>query len=68
MADQIKFPLQKIYKVDASKRLGHSNAAVIGTGKNQKIIIYDTLLSGNFTVDEIKAVVAHEIGHWNNYD
>jgi STE24 endopeptidase len=68
MAEYIKIPLKHIYKVDASNRKGHSNAAVIGIGKSQKIIICDTLISGMFTVDEIKAIVAHELGHWHNYD
>lgn len=34
MADEKKFPLTHIYLVDASKRTGHSNAAVIGFGKH----------------------------------
>jgi len=44
MAEDKKFPLEHIYLVDASKRTGHSNAAVIGFWKHQKILIYDTLL------------------------
>lgn len=111
MAAKKGFPVQHIYKVDASKRTGHSNAAVIGFGKSQKIIIYDTLLARheeedsskinleekdekttsqvqpstpgrsiaqqthkalhqglNFEKDEIKAIVAHELGHWHNND
>jgi hypothetical protein len=34
MAKLQDFPLTHIYKVDASKRTGHSNAAVIGFGKS----------------------------------
>ena len=34
MAAEKNFPLTHIYKVDASKRTGHSNAAVIGFGKH----------------------------------
>jgi STE24 endopeptidase len=34
MAKSQNFPLTHIYKVDASKRTGHSNAAVIGFGKS----------------------------------
>ena len=34
MAKEKNFPLEHIYKVDASKRTGHSNAAVIGFGKH----------------------------------
>ena len=47
MAQEKEFPLEHIYLVDASKRTGHSNAAVVGFGKHQKIIIYDTLLGIN---------------------
>ena len=34
MAEYQQFPVTHIYKVDASKRTGHSNAAVIGFGKS----------------------------------
>jgi STE24 endopeptidase len=34
MAEIQNFPLKNIYMVDASKRTGHSNAAVIGFGKS----------------------------------
>lgn len=52
MAEETKFPLTHIYQVDASKRTGHSNAAVIGFGKHQKIIIYDTLLKSHVEQDK----------------
>lgn len=51
MAKETNFPLTHIYQVDASKRTGHSNAAVIGFGKHQKIIIYDTLLKNHVEQD-----------------
>lgn len=52
MAKETNFPLTHIYQVDASKRTGHSNAAVIGFGKHQKIIIYDTLLKNHVEQDK----------------
>ena len=39
-----KFPVDKIYLVDQSKRTGHSNAMITGFGNHQSIIIYDNLL------------------------
>jgi STE24 endopeptidase len=52
MAAEKKFPLSQIYLVDASKRTGHSNAAIIGFWKNQKILLYDTLLGVQNKVDD----------------
>ena len=40
----LKFPIDKIYVVDQSKRTGHSNAMITGFGNNQSIIIFDNLL------------------------
>jgi STE24 endopeptidase len=39
-----KFPIDKIYVVDQSKRTGHSNAMITGFGNHQSIIIFDNLL------------------------
>ncbi len=52
-----------IYQVDEGKRSKHTNAYFTGIGKTKRIVLYDTLLSSH-TVDEIVAVLAHEIGHW----
>jgi STE24 endopeptidase len=44
LASRIKFPLQKIYVVDASKRSSHSNAYYYGFGNNKRIVLFDTLI------------------------
>jgi len=55
--------VKAIYSADASERTTHSNACVAGFGNTKKIIIFDTMLNGNYSNDEICAVLAHEIGH-----
>jgi STE24 endopeptidase len=44
LAKEIKFPLSKIYVVDASKRSAHSNAYYYGFGNNKRIVLFDTLI------------------------
>ena len=52
-----------LYKMDAGKRSRHSNAYFTGLGKTKRIVLFDTLLE-NHSIDEIIAVLAHELGHW----
>ncbi|HYU20272.1 MAG TPA: M48 family metalloprotease [Chloroflexota bacterium] len=51
-----------ICSLDFSRRTAEANAAVIGVGKSRRVVLADTLLDG-FTLPEIRAVVAHELGH-----
>lgn len=51
--------------MDASKRSGHSNAYFTGLGKNKRIVLYDTLIQ-QLSVEEIVAVLAHELGHYKH--
>ncbi|GMT30756.1 hypothetical protein PFISCL1PPCAC_22053, partial [Pristionchus fissidentatus] len=93
LAEKLQYPLTKIYVVDGSTRSGHSNAYMYGFWKNKRIVLCDTLLSGEekrkvykalgkkegektedgkekkedgkgMGVDEVVAVVGHELGHW----
>ena len=52
----------EVYAVDASRRTTGANAYVAGLGHTKRVVLYDTLLE-NFTRDEIRLVVAHELGH-----
>ncbi|CAN3361427.1 CAAX prenyl protease 1 [Diutina catenulata] len=63
LAKKQNFPLTKLYKVDGSKRSAHSNAYFVGLPWSKQIVLYDTLIDQS-TVDEVVAVLAHEIGHW----
>lgn len=52
----------EVYEVDASRRTTGANAYVAGLGPTKRVVIYDTLLR-DFTRDETRLVVAHELGH-----
>ncbi|CAI5438282.1 unnamed protein product [Caenorhabditis angaria] len=46
LAASLNYPLTKLYVVNGSKRSAHSNAYMYGFWKNKRIVLYDTLLSG----------------------
>jgi STE24 endopeptidase len=52
----------EVYEVDASRRTTASNAYVTGLGHTKRVVLYDNLLE-DFTRDEVRLVVAHELGH-----
>ena len=62
LAEKLSFRIKGIFKVDGSKRSGHSNAYFTGFGKLKRIVLYDTLIE-SLNPEEIEAVLAHEIGH-----
>ena len=49
--------------MDGSRRSAHANAFFTGFGKLRRIVFFDTLLD-QLKEDEVKAVLAHEIGHY----
>jgi STE24 endopeptidase len=57
--------LEGVYQFDMSKNTRKANAAFTGLGKTKRVILGDTLLA-KFSVDEIRAVVAHEVGHFTH--
>ncbi|WP_088188796.1 M48 family metallopeptidase [Desulfosporosinus sp. FKA] len=56
-----------VLEMDASKQTTFANAYFTGVGSTKRIVIYDTLLK-NYSLPEIKAVIAHEMGHWRHND
>ncbi len=62
-AAQRKFKLSGIFTMDSSKRSTKSNAFFTGFGKLRKLVLFDTLIQ-NQSLDELVAVLAHEIGHY----
>ena len=62
-ARSIDFPLQNIFVMDGSKRSTKSNAFFTGFGRNKRIVLFDTLIEQH-TVEELVAVLAHEMGHY----
>lgn len=64
LAKECGFPLSDIFVIDGSKRSSHSNAYFSGLPfLKKRIVLFDTLIKDS-SVDEVVAVLAHEIGHW----
>jgi STE24 endopeptidase len=61
-AQKVKFPLKEICVMDGSKRSAHSNAYFSGFGK-KRIALFDTLIEKH-SINELIAVIAHEVGHY----
>lgn len=62
-AGSVGFPFREIYVMDSSRRSTKTNAFFIGFGKYRRIVLFDTLVE-NSSIDEIIAVLAHEVGHY----
>ncbi len=60
---EVDFPLENVYVVDGSKRSGKGNAFFTGFGRQRRVALYDTLIKQH-SVEELLAVLAHEIGHY----
>jgi STE24 endopeptidase len=54
--------ISDVYEMDMSRQSEKPNALFTGLGNSKRIVLGDTLLA-RFEVDEIEAVVAHELGH-----
>ena len=52
----------EVYEVDASRRTTAANAYVTGIGHSKRVVLYDNLIK-DFSRDETRLVVAHELGH-----
>jgi STE24 endopeptidase len=52
----------EVYSIDASRRTTAANAYVSGLGPTKRVVLFDTLLD-RYTRDEVRLVVAHELGH-----
>ncbi len=63
VATQADFSLKDISIMDGSKRSSRGNAYFSGFGRKKSIVLFDTLVNEH-SVDELAAVLAHEIGHY----
>ncbi len=57
----------QVYEMDASRRTTAANAYVTGIGRTKRVVLYDNLLK-DFSADEVRLVVAHELGHVHHRD
>ena len=64
LAAQAEIPMERIFIFDGSRQSNNFTANVSGFGASARIAISDVALS-SATLDEVKAVTAHEIGHYD---
>lgn len=62
-AASVAFSLADVFVIDGSKRSSKANAFFTGFGKNKRIALFDTLIAKHDN-DELLAILAHEIGHY----
>jgi STE24 endopeptidase len=60
------FTAQGLFVMDGSKRSAHGNAYFTGFGKTKRIVFFDTLLK-RLSINEVEAVLAHELGHFKRH-
>ena len=65
LSERTDFSIDNLFVMDRSKRSKHPNAYFTGFSKNRRIVFYDTLID-LLSPKEIKAVLAHEIGHYKH--
>ncbi|MEL0103525.1 MAG: M48 family metallopeptidase [Gammaproteobacteria bacterium] len=65
LSKRTNFSIDNLFVMNQSKRSKHPNAYFTGFSKNRRIVFYDTLLE-LLNPKEIKAVLAHEIGHYKH--
>ena len=61
-ADEVGFALKEICVMDGSRRSAHSNAYFSGFIK-KRIALFDTLMDKH-SIEEMVAIIAHEVGHY----
>jgi STE24 endopeptidase len=62
-SNKVGFRLDNIFVIDGSKRSTKANAYFSGIGSKKRIVLFDTLIK-DLSINEIVAVLAHEIGHY----
>jgi len=65
LSKKTNFSIENLFIMDRSKRSKHPNAYFTGFKSNRRIVFYDTLID-LLSAQEIKAVLAHEIGHYKH--
>jgi STE24 endopeptidase len=58
----IPVKVQKVHKETTAP-----NAEAVGIGPSRRVILWDTLLDGRFSREQIRVVVAHELGHHSRH-
>ncbi|HZI92230.1 MAG TPA: M48 family metalloprotease, partial [Thermoleophilaceae bacterium] len=67
LADRSGVDVGEVYRVDASRRTTAINAYVGGIGHTKRVVLFDNLIE-DYPPDQVRSVVAHELGHVHNHD
>jgi STE24 endopeptidase len=67
LAERDGIEVDDVLVADASRRTTALNAYVSGIGSTRRIVVYDTLVE-KASPDEVRLVVAHELGHVAEHD
>jgi STE24 endopeptidase len=62
LSERARVPVRRILVADASRRTRKHNAYVSGLGPTRRLVLFDTLLE-DVPREELRGVVAHELGH-----
>ncbi len=65
LLERCGFTCDGLFVMDGSRRSAHGNAYFTGFGNNKRIVFFDTLLE-KLTLEEMEAVLAHELGHFHH--
>lgn len=60
-------PVLGVYEWGLGEKTSRANAALVGTGRNRRILLSDTLLA-HYSDDEIEVILAHELAHHVHQD
>jgi STE24 endopeptidase len=63
-----RVPGTKVEVQDVSRLTSAPNAEAVGFGSTRRVILWSTLLRGHFSRSELRAVIAHELGHVSHDD
>ncbi|MEP2735609.1 MAG: M48 family metalloprotease [Erythrobacter sp.] len=63
MADEADIPRDRVFMFDGSRQSNNFTANVSGIGSSARIAISDVAMD-EATLDEVKAVTGHEVGHY----
>lgn len=67
LAKEAGVDVGQVYRVDASRRTTTVNAYVVGLGHTKRVVLYDNLIE-DYPPEEVRSVVAHELGHVKHRD
>jgi STE24 endopeptidase len=67
LAERADVDVGQVYRVDASRRTTAINAYVGGIGHTKRVVIYDNLIE-DYPRDQVRSVIAHELGHVHSHD